>query len=67
MKPNFEEMPWADLRAYVLKYREDTDALHIFMNRCKPRSGSTGYDFPQTEEGRRQMDEVFRRKLGGET
>jgi hypothetical protein len=66
MKPNFEEMPWSELRAYVLEHREDTSALHIFMNRCQPRSGSSGYDFPPTEEGRKQMNEVFRRKLNGE-
>jgi hypothetical protein len=66
MNPNFEEMPWSELRAYVLEHREDETALHMFMSRCKPKPGSTGYNFPYTEEGQQQMSEVFRRKLNGE-
>jgi hypothetical protein len=66
MKPNFEEMPWAELRAYVLENRNDDTALEIFMSRCKPKPGSVPYNFPYTEEGLQQMSEVFRRELNGE-
>ncbi|MGV0025506.1 DUF6887 family protein [Phormidesmis priestleyi] len=66
MKPTFETMPWADLRAYVLAHREDIEALTVFMSRCKPAPNSQGYSFPYTEEGMKQMGEVFRQKLNGE-
>lgn len=66
MKPDFEAMPWTELRIYVLQHRDDLDAFHTFIRRCRPRPHSSGYNFPHTEEGRRQMEEVFRRKLNGE-
>lgn len=66
MKPNVETMPWTELRAYVLAHRDDSEAFHTFIRRCKPRPNSTGYDFPHTEEGRQQMEEIFRQKLNGE-
>jgi len=67
MKPNFETMPWTELRTYVLEHRDDSDAFHTFIRRCKPSPESTGYSFPHTEEGRQQMEDVFRRKLNEET
>jgi hypothetical protein len=66
MKPNFKEMPWAELRAYVVAHRDDDEAIEIFRSRCKAPPGSTPYNFPNTEEGRKQMEEVFRRKINGE-
>ena len=66
MKPNFEAMTWAELRAYVLKHREDDEAFQAFIGRRSPDSEATWYNFPMTEEGRQQMTEVFRRKMNGE-
>ena len=38
MKPNFEIMSKAELRAYVLKHKEDKEALRALMSRRDPIS-----------------------------
>lgn len=38
MKPNFEIMSEVELRAYVLKHKEDKEALRVLMNRRDPNS-----------------------------
>ena len=63
MKPDFEKMPRAELRAYVLAHREDIEALRILMSRRNPNAKQ--YKFPDTEEGWQQMEEIFRRKIEG--
>jgi hypothetical protein len=64
MRPDFEKMSKADLRAYVLENREDLEALRSLMSRRSPNA--IRYNFPNTEEGRAQMREVLRRKINGE-
>ena len=63
MKPNFSQMSKADLRAYVLQHREDDEALRALMSRRDPNA--IKYDFPNTEEGLRQTQEIIRRKIEG--
>ena len=63
MKPNFETMSKAELRAYVLENREDWDTLRSLMSRRNPNG--VEYNFPNTEEGRKQTKEVIRRKIEG--
>lgn len=63
MKPNFEKMPRAELKAYVLAHREDAEALRVLMSRRNPNAKR--YKFPDTEEGWQQMEEVFRQKIEG--
>ncbi|ARI82668.1 hypothetical protein C789_1709 [Microcystis aeruginosa FACHB-905 = DIANCHI905] len=63
MKPNFNEMSNSTLRAYVLQHREDDEALRALMSRRDPNA--IRYNFPSTEEGLRQMEEVIRRKIEG--
>ncbi|MEB3123547.1 MAG: hypothetical protein VKL41_20290 [Snowella sp.] len=63
MKPNFSQMSKADLRAYVLQHREDDEALRALMSRRDPNA--IRYNFPSTEEGLRQTEEVIRRKIEG--
>ena len=63
MKPNFEKMSKAELRAYVLQHREDEEALRSLMSRRDPNA--VKYNFPNTEEGRQQMKEVIKRKIEG--
>ncbi len=63
MKPNFEIMSKAELRAYVLKHKEDKEALRVLMSRRDPNS--IKYNFPNTEEGREQIKEVIKRKIEG--
>ena len=61
MKPDFEKMSKADLRAYVLQHRDDDEALRSLMSRRDPNG--VRYNFPNTEEGRQQMKEVIKRKI----
>jgi hypothetical protein len=63
MKPNFETMNKAKLRAYVLEHKEDKEALRALMSRRDPNS--IKYDFPNTEEGREQTKTVIQRKIEG--
>ncbi len=63
MKPNFETMSKAELRAYVLKHKEDKEALRALMSRRDPNS--IKYNFPNTEEGREQTKAVIKRKIEG--
>ena len=61
MKPNFETMNKAQLRAYVLEHREDHEALRALMSRRDPNA--VKYNFPNTEEGREQTKAVIKRKI----
>lgn len=63
MKPNFETISKAELKAYVLKHKEDKEALGALMNRRDPNS--IKYNFPNTEEGREQTKAVIKRKIEG--
>jgi hypothetical protein len=63
MKPNFETMNKAQLRAYVLEHREDQEALRALMSRRDPNG--VQYNFPNTEEGREQTKAVIKRKIEG--
>lgn len=66
MKPDFKTMTRAELRAYVLEHRDDLEAFHALMNRRSPDAEATWYDFPNTEEGREQIEEVIKHKIKGE-
>ena len=63
MKPNFETMNKAQLRAYVLEHREDQEALRALMSRRDPNG--VRYNFPNTEQGREQIKAVIKRKIEG--
>ena len=63
MKPNFETMNKAQLRAYVLEHKEDKEALRALMSRRDPHA--VKYNFPNTEEGRKQTLGVIQRKIEG--
>ncbi|MEH2413737.1 DUF6887 family protein [Nostoc sp.] len=32
-KPNFQQMPLEQLRAYILEHRNDDEAFHIYIDR----------------------------------
>lgn len=66
MKPDFKTIPRKELIAYVLAHRDDEEAFDALINRRSPDSEATWYNFPYTEEGQQQMEEVFRHKLNGE-
>jgi vacuolar-type H+-ATPase subunit I/STV1 len=52
MKPNFDEMSKAELKAYVLSHRDDDEALRVlFSRRNPPDSEATWYGPMCTPEG----------------
>ena len=61
MKPNFETMTKAELRAYVLEHREDEEALRSLMSRRDPHA--IRYRFPDTKEGQEKTQAVIKRKI----
>jgi hypothetical protein len=63
MRPEFDKMSRSELKAYVLEHREDMEALNELMSRRSPDDQATWYKFPDTEEGNRQMEQVFRERI----
>ncbi|MGK7924434.1 MAG: hypothetical protein AB4290_04135 [Spirulina sp.] len=61
MKLNFETMKKAELRAYVLKHKGNEEALRALMSRRDPNG--VKYKFPDTEEGREQIEAVIKCKI----
>ena len=61
MSLNFKQMPTKELKTYVLNHRHDDEAFAEYRSRLKP--SSPAYSFPKTEEGLKQMEEVFRQKI----
>jgi hypothetical protein len=52
MKPNFDQMSKAELKAYVLSHRDDDEALRaLFSRRNPPDSEATWYGPMCTPEG----------------
>ncbi|MCC5670574.1 hypothetical protein LC653_44095 [Nostoc sp. CHAB 5784] len=37
-KPNFQQMPLEQLRAYILEHRNDDEAFHIYIDRKRAQS-----------------------------
>lgn len=64
MKPDFNAMSRAELLAYVKEHRTDDEVIReLFVNRRSPDETAIWYSFPWTEEGKKQMEEVFRQKI----
>jgi hypothetical protein len=63
MKPNFEEMTNAELKAYALKHRsdEDLEALRVLFNRRKPDSETIIFYPPKNKEEEQEQFELFKR------
>lgn len=63
MKPNFEEMTNAQLRAYALEHRaeEDVEALRLLFSRLKSDSQAIKFDLPKTQEEEQEQFELFKR------
>ena len=63
MKPDFYTMSRKELLAYCKEHRDDSEAWGIYLDRRSPDETATWYSFPRTEEGTKQMEEVFRQKI----
>lgn len=51
MRPNFEQMTSAELRAYALAHRDDVEPLRVLYSRRSPDSEATWYGPMSTPEG----------------
>lgn len=61
MTPNFESMTNAELKTYALNHRDDVTPLRVLFSRRRPDAPQ--YDFPDTEEGRAQLQDLLRQKF----
>lgn len=61
MMQNYEKMTFTELRAYVVKNRDDIEALRFLMSKRDPNS--TKYPAPITEAQMQEQMEVIRRKV----
>jgi hypothetical protein len=63
MKPNFEQMTNAELRAYALEHRgeDDVEALRILFSRRKTNSDTIVFHPPKTEAEEQEQFELFKR------
>jgi len=70
MKPNFEEMSKAELKAYVLSHRDDDEAIRVFFGRRNPPDSEAKWYGPMCtpeglpiEENIRIAEEAIRQKV----
>jgi hypothetical protein len=61
MKPNFKEMPRKDLREYILKHREDDEAIAALIKRSNTESQK--FPFPKTDDDLKEMQVLLHKKL----
>lgn len=62
MKPDFSQMSRQELRVYILRHRDDDDAIEALIKRGNPNSPV--YPFPQTDEDLKVMEGILQKKLG---
>lgn len=60
MKPNFDEMSKAELKAYVLTHREDDEAIRALFRRRSPDSEAIVFHPPKTKEEEEKQFELFK-------
>ncbi len=61
MMQNYEKMTFTELRAYVVKNRDDIEALRFLMSKRDPNS--TKYPAPITEAQMQEQRSPIRRKV----
>ncbi|MFB2894460.1 hypothetical protein ACE1CI_16240 [Aerosakkonemataceae cyanobacterium BLCC-F50] len=70
MKPNFEAMTNAQLKAYALAHRggdDDLEALRVLFSRRKPDSETIVFHPPKTKEEEQEQFELFKRIVDEKT
>jgi hypothetical protein len=64
MKPDFETMSKAELRAYYLAHRDDNEAFYTLVDRLKAdNKDAVRYPFPDTPELLKEMEENIRDRI----
>lgn len=63
MKPNFEQMTDAELRAYALEHRseEDIEALRVLFGRRKHNPDAIVFHPPKNKQEEQEQFELFKR------
>lgn len=70
MKPNFEAMTNAELKAYALTHRggdDDLEALRVLFNRRKPDAETILFHPPKNKEEEQEQFELFKRIVDEKT
>ncbi|BAZ10322.1 hypothetical protein NIES4071_21370 [Calothrix sp. NIES-4071] len=63
MKPNFDSMSKAELRAYVMSHRDDQEAFCKLVDRLKADStNQTPHPFPKSLEDVAKVQEIIQEK-----
>ena len=64
MKPDFNTMSKAELKAYVLAHKDDTEAFYIFVDRLKAdNQDSTWYPCPKTPDEISVMEKALQERI----
>jgi hypothetical protein len=64
MKPSYQQMTDAELRAYIKENRTDEEAIQeLFVNRRSPDELATWYSVPFSPEGIEETQELIRQKM----
>lgn len=64
MKPDFDSMSIADLRAYLLSHRNDDEAFYKLADRLEANSDNTDlYPIPDTPENIAIMEAAIREQV----
>jgi hypothetical protein len=63
MKTDFEQMTFAELRAYALAHRDDVEPLREIYRRRSPDSEAVWFKLPQSKEEEEQQAEQLRKIL----
>lgn len=64
MKPNFDTMSIAELRAYLLTHRNDSEAFYKLADRLEAFSGNTApYPAPDNPEHIALMESAIREQV----
>jgi hypothetical protein len=61
MKSDFSPMSRQKLRAYILKHRDDGEAIEALIKTRNPNSST--FAFPQTDEDLKKMEEILKQGL----
>jgi hypothetical protein len=64
MKPNYQQMTDAELRAYIKENRTDEEAIQeLFVNRRSPDESATWYSVAFSPAGIEETQELIRQKM----
>ncbi|NES66463.1 MAG: hypothetical protein F6K24_14990 [Okeania sp. SIO2D1] len=63
MKPDFNSMNKAQLRAYVIAHPNDKAAFHIFVDRLTSKAAKETFDIPKSIAEIEEVDILIRKKL----